>query len=195
MKTIPLTQNRTTLVDNGDYEWLKQWKWRAQKAGHRCYAVRQFRIPKSKVRIYVAMHREIMRAPEGMTVDHINGNALDNRKCNMRLCILSENLRNQRPCVNKKVKYKGVSINSNCKNPYTASIYVNERLIHLGVYPTTEDAAKVYDLAALKYFGEFALTNEMLGLLPIIKLGQERPMAELNEIHDDKHEDKHEDKT
>lgn len=165
-KTIPLTQGKVAIVDAEDYNFLNLWKWRAQKGGRTYYAVRQFRIPNSNIRIYVSMHREIMKAPEGIIVDHINCDALDNRKSNMRLCIHSENLRSQRPHINKEVKYKGVSVHNNGKNPYAASIYVDGRQVYLGLYPTPEKAATIYDLAALKYFGEFALTNEMLGLLP-----------------------------
>lgn len=165
MKTIPLTQGKIALVDDVDYEFLTQWKWLAIKVRYNYYAVRSVYISYSK-RCHIRMHRIIVKAPDRMQVDHINCNGLDNRKSNLRLCTNAENQRHQRLNRKNTSGYKGVSYRKgNQQKPYDAKIRLNNKGIHVGCYYTGRAAGKAYDDAALKYFGQFALTNEMLGLL------------------------------
>jgi hypothetical protein len=80
---IPLTQGKYAIVDPDDYRWLSKYKWYA--AGRRegsYYAVRTVKTKKgSKRRLH--MHRQILRVPDDMFVDHIDRNSLDNRKANL----------------------------------------------------------------------------------------------------------------
>jgi len=164
MKKIPLTQGQVARVDDADYEWLKQYKWCAHKIGHTFYAERGITISPYKQKM-IRMHRVILDAPDGTQVDHKNTDGLDNRRSNLRFCTHSENCRNQR--INRKNKsgFKGVSFSKrNAQNPWLVLIQVNSKRIHVGYYQTAEMAAAAYDLAALKHYGEFALTNKMLGL-------------------------------
>lgn len=157
MRQIQLTQGKVTLVDDTEYGFLNRYKWCANKIGCTYYAVR------GKDHIY--MHRIILKAPSRVEVDHVNSDTLDNRRMNLRLCNSCENNRHRRlSCINK-TGFKGVSrTTKNPKNPYVAYISVDNRNINLGYYHTAEQAAKSYDSAALKHFGRFALTNEMMGL-------------------------------
>lgn len=84
MKMIPLTQGQFALVDDEDYDWLMQWKWNADKIGKRYYAFRGRTIHGKHITI--SMHRAILGLQPGdkREVDHINGNGLDNRRCNIR---------------------------------------------------------------------------------------------------------------
>ena len=84
MKEIPLTQGAVAYVDDEDYERInaKNWSINPQGAG---YAVRKGVRNLGEPRT-VEMHREILSAPRGTIIDHINGNSLDNRKCNLRFC-------------------------------------------------------------------------------------------------------------
>jgi len=160
VKTIPLTQGQVALVDDADYEYLNRFKWYANKICRTYYAVRNVRRGK------ILMHRAILDAPDGLEVDHINGDGLDNRRLNIRLCSHSENDRSQRLHHRNKTGFKGVFFyKNNSKNPYGVQIALNRKTIRLGYYPTAKAAARAYDAAALKHHGEFALTNEMLGLL------------------------------
>jgi hypothetical protein len=101
------------------------------------------------------LHRFIMDCPDDMVVDHINHNTLDNRKCNLRVCTQSENLRNQ---IGTNKYYKGVYKSGNMFN---ARIKLNGKNVNLGLFDSEVDAAKAYNQAALEYHGEFALLNEV----------------------------------
>lgn len=159
-KTIPLTRGFVTLVDEADYEWLSKWKWCYSATGTG-YAARAVKIPKTRKNIHISMHRLIMNAPKGMQVDHINGNTLDNRRCNLRLCT------NQQNCMNQYGKnkfrkysseYKGVCWNKR-NNRWESNIFVDGKLLHLGTFKSEISAARTYNDAATKYFKEFARLN------------------------------------
>jgi len=94
------------------------------------------------------------RIPAGASIDHINGCPTDNRLENLRLCTAKENARNSKTPKSSSTKLKGVSAYSNGK--YRASIVIDRKQMHLGVFDKKEDASRAYILAAKKYFGEFA---------------------------------------
>lgn len=165
MKKIPLSQGKVALVDDADYKSLRQHRWYANKIRHIYYVQRNIQVSNSK-RQPIFMHRVILNAPDGVEIDHINGNGLDNRRSNLRLCTCGENSRHQRLRLNNTTGFKGVTIAKQMpRNPYQAQIMINNKQIYLGCHQTAEAAAKVYDAAALQHHGEFALTNKMLGLL------------------------------
>ena len=155
MKKIPLTQGKFTLVDDEDFERASNYKWFRDRATYTSYATRNIgtRPNKSKQR----MHRLIMQAKKGQQIDHINGNGLDNRRCNLRFCTNSQNQMNARP-MGGSSKYKGVSWNKKGNKWYSA-IRFNYKQIHLGVFVSETLAAKAYDSKAKELFGEFAYLN------------------------------------
>lgn len=91
-------------------------------------------------------------------VDHINGNHLDNRRCNLRIATVSENSRNARIRCDNSSGFKGVSYNRR-KSKYRSYINSDGRQFHIGYFDNPEDAARVYDTAARFLFGEFACVN------------------------------------
>jgi len=95
------------------------------------------------------------------TVDHINGNKLDNRTCNLRSCTLSENSRNKSVNSLGKIysKHKGVTSSYYATKPFRASLFFEGKRISLGFFKTEKEAAIAYNQAASKYFGEFARLN------------------------------------
>ena len=106
----------------------------------------------------VRMHRLILGVTNpSIFVDHINGNTLDNRKCNLRLCSNAQNLHNRGANKNNPTKLKGVTIFE--KNYYRARITAFGKAIHLGLYKDPMAAAQAYNEAAIKYHGEFAKLN------------------------------------
>ena len=93
-------------------------------------------------------------------VDHRNGNKLDNRKSNLRICSRSENQMNRGKQKNNTSGFKGVSqIKMNQK--WVAYIKVNYKRIYIGCFLKKVDAARAYNMAALKYHGEFGLLNKV----------------------------------
>lgn len=99
----------------------------------------------------IELHRFIMNAPKGKYVDHINHNTLDNRKCNLRVCSNSDNVRNGKPRVNNTTGYNGVHYRKD-RNRYVATIKVNYKSINLGSFIKLEDAVKARKDAEEKYF-------------------------------------------
>jgi hypothetical protein len=159
MKEIELTQGKVALVDDEDYEYLSQWNWHTSKGNTTYYAKRNHYISENPpVQRPKLMHREIFerRGVElnGLGVDHISGNGLDNRWENLRPATDRDNARNRRRqagCISKGVYlWEG-----RC---WRAQIHTDKQ-IHLGYYRTREEAEAAYDAAATEYFGEFAKTN------------------------------------
>lgn len=116
----------------------------------------------------VFLHRLLLSPSRGQVVDHVSGDGLDNRRCNLRLCEQMRNLQNRKIARHNKSGFKGVYLDSrrdSSRKPWRAEISANRQRINLGAYATPEDAAKVYDLAAVIYHREFARTNKSMGLL------------------------------
>ena len=157
-RIINLTKNMVTIVDEEDYEWLNQYKWCIGKgSGNKCYAVRRNKnLKPNKVR----MHREIMNLQHAnnLEVDHINGDTLDNRKSNLRICTHKDNTRNKKIQSNNTSGFNGVSFTGR-ENKWRSYIVIDQKQKSLGYFNSKEEAAKAYNEAAKKYFGEFAKLN------------------------------------
>lgn len=176
MKEIQLTQSKVALVDDEDFEFLNQYKWSAHKEHNIYYAVRcvtiqsynKMKNQKWKGKI-IRMHRLIMESSlvkplkiKG-DIDHKNGNGLDNRKTNLRLCTGSQNNANSSKQENyggRKTTsiYKGVYWKKDCKK-WCAKIMFNRKSIHLGCFSNEICAAKAYDKQSKELSGEFARLN------------------------------------
>lgn len=150
VKEILLTQNMVALVDDEDYEYLMQWKWSAVRIGKRVYACRAHR--------YRYMHRLINKTPAGLQTDHINGNGLDNRKCNLRTVTKAQNMMNQEHGRGKYSKYKGVCYCPERKK-WQAGISINGKRKALGRFDSEIDAAMAYNVAAKERYGEYFHPN------------------------------------
>lgn len=154
IKLIPLSQGKFATIDADDYELVKNLKWHTSSG----YAMHNKWDKKTKKPLHVLMHRLITNCPDGMQVDHINGDKLDNRKGNLRLCTLGQN-NAYRPKSNHKPlssKYKGVY---SSYGKWRAQIRASNKLIYLGTFETELDAARAYNEAAIANHGEFAWVN------------------------------------
>ncbi len=157
MKLIELGKGKKVAVDERDYEWLRRYRWVARKRHRDWYAER-----KGKKGKRVSMAREIMGFPEGKIVDHKSGVTLDNRRKNLRIATQANNQHNQRRLrVDNTSGYKGVTF-FKPHEKWNAQIYVNMKRVSLGYFKTKEAAARAYDAAAVRYFGEFAAPNTVL---------------------------------
>lgn len=112
---------------------------------------------------FISLSRLIMDAPNNKMVDHINGNTLDNRKENLRLCSNQQNQCNRKKQIKAtSSKYKGVVYTGKYKTKrWQSSIKHNGIMQFLGMYETEELAALAYNNAAKTKFGEFAYLNEV----------------------------------
>ena len=155
MKEIKLTQGKTAIVDDEDYEILSKSKWYAGYDGNNFYAKRSGFSVDGK-RTIIRMHRVIMSSSYGIEVDHRNGNTLDNRKENLRHCVCAENVKNRKfSQKNNKIGIKGVYWRSDIKK-FRTEIQVDGKQIYLGYFDVLGDADSAYRIAEEKYFGEFA---------------------------------------
>lgn len=137
----PTHGSHYVLVDKEDLKLFNKRKLYLHKIGQFLYV----RLNPTKI----GLHRLIMGNPKNMVIDHINRNPLDNRKENLRICTIQENLRNQkRP--NNKTGFNGVSVAYNGK--YSAQIKINYKKIHLGIYKTLEEAINARKEAEKRFF-------------------------------------------
>jgi hypothetical protein len=158
-RRIPLSQGKYAIVDPEDYDRLSRHKWYTCNRDHTYYAIRGQWSPKLKKRLTIAMHREVIDVPDDLYVDHINHHGWDNRKANLRPATAADNARNARyPKINTTSKYRGVWYNKK-KKRWRAVIGLNNTRKVIGNFRDEIDAAKAYDKAAKKYYGEFAILN------------------------------------
>lgn len=134
------------LIVDADFVFRRNRRWRVHTDGY---------VRDSKT---VALHREIMKPPAGMVIDHINGNPLDNRRENLRICEHRQNLWNGRPHRDGSSKYRGVCWSKD-KRKWRAQIQGKP----LGFFASEDDAAKAYNAAAVVKFGEFVRLNMVPG--------------------------------
>lgn len=163
MIEIKVTKTVTTLVDEQDAD-LTEVGWSANL--NRTYSTPQYVIAiklKNKLGIKgrPSMHRIILsrmlsrELNSKELVDHINGNTLDNRRCNLRLATVKENTRNQQISKKNTSGYKGVGWSKRDRR-WVARITVDGKAVYLGSFDRPEDAHSAYCEAAKKYHGEFA---------------------------------------
>ncbi len=152
MKKILLPQGKYAIVDDEDFERVNQFKWHL--AVKSTYAATWIKRKK------ILLHIFIMNPPIGMEVDHKNGDTLDNRKKNLRICTKKQNVTNQDIHKNNTSGYKGVSLYK-LTNKWRAYICPNGKFISLGHFEDKRSAAKAYNKAAIKYFGEYAFLNQI----------------------------------
>lgn len=160
MKKIRLNgkyKDHICLIDDLDFDKVKNRVWHGQrrKKGETVYALDGHRN---------LMHQVLLGKKDGLTIDHINGNGLDNRRKNLRFCTQKQNSRNNRRRKNFfSSKYKGVykKTYKSGKMSWVASITVDNKHIYLGTFENEEHAGYAYNLGAKKYFKEYASLNKL----------------------------------
>ena len=158
-RRIYLSDGEWTILDQQDYCRCREFKWFIKGNGSKVYALRSFKIGPKKTKM-AAMHREIMNAPKGKIVDHKNGDSLDNRRANLRFATQSQNLANAiRDKSKASSRFTGVYLNKAREKKWHVGIRYQGKKVFLGRFDNEIDAAKAYDEAAKKYYGEFARLN------------------------------------
>lgn len=147
---VTLSRGQVALVDYEDAERVLAIKWHAvpRRFTHGFYA----RTAKG-----LMLHHFILGRVAGKMIDHINGDSLDNRRCNLRHADAADNARNcSRPMPHG---YRGILFRAGMPKPWRARICVNYKKVDLGHFSSAIEAAKAYDAAARKHFGAFATLN------------------------------------
>ena len=145
-----MTRGKVATVDDGDFENLNKFKWYPDSGG--------YPITKDPIR----MHRLILKLEKGQKyVDHINGNKLDNRRENLRICTNRQNMMNSNRHADGASGHKGVSF---VKHPAKRNKRWVAQIKFLGkhrtkYYLTKEEAIVGYNEMAKNFFGEFAKLN------------------------------------
>lgn len=160
-REIPLTKGFVALVDISDYEILSQWKWHAANSKNKpnFYASRKIwigRINGVKKMTNVSMHRFILGLADSdkRFGDHINGNTLDNRRCNLRIATPSENNMNSVLRKDNVSGCRGVFWNK-LNRKWRARIAVYGKNIEIGSFESKEEAIAARKKVEIEYFGEF----------------------------------------
>lgn len=137
----------TAIIDDSDYGCVSKYRWSVKiggtgiKYGHR--------VDKNNKSIY--LHRYIMKAKKGQTVDHINRNGLDNRKANLRFCTTAENIMNSKMFKHNTSGYKGVTWDK-FRNKWASQIQFSQKHIYLGRHESLEDAVRSRKQAEKQFF-------------------------------------------
>lgn len=150
---IPLKNGGTAIVDIEDAPLAMQCVWYANR--DRGGVVRGVFAGGFGRRVKAMLSRAIMAPGAGLVVDHINGDPLDNRRCNLRVCTQKQNIWNRKKPKSNTSGFKGARLDKKT-GKWIAYIAKNGRRWHLGTFRTPERAHRAYVAAAKVLHGEFA---------------------------------------
>lgn len=164
MRTFELASGESVFIDDADYAWAVQYKWHALRYKHLIYASRSITVcghGNNRKRKTLLLHRELFGSPEGIEIDHRDGNGLNSTRHNLRIATRLQNARNQRKSRGIS-RFKGVTFNrSLTKWQAQLCCRLNGKLHnhYLGVFTDEISAAKAYNKAAQKAHQDFANLN------------------------------------
>lgn len=155
---IPLTRGYEAVIDVDDLPLVEGRNWGATAERDRIYAKTTVTVSVGRQRI-ISLHRLIANVDDPLIeVDHRDGDGLNNRRANLRVCDRSRNSWNRGLESTSTTGFKGVSYVKS-DNRYEAKIRFHVRRLYLGRFATAEQAAAAYDIAAELAFGDFAKLN------------------------------------
>lgn len=160
MKLIPVYNHQPALVDDEDFERVSKFTWRFNKKTG--YIITNLKRRINGSRPSLLLHRLVLNAPKGIECDHRNRDKFDNQKSNLRLTAHAGNMQNRAKNNAKCLsKFKGVTFATGRRlsKPWKAGITIGSKWKHLCYCFTEHEAAAVYNDAAKKHFGEYALLN------------------------------------
>lgn len=133
-KLLALNRGLFALVDDSDFDILRQYRWFVHR-----YVYRTERVDGRNKNI--SLHRAVLNAPHDLEVDHINFDRLDNRRINLRLATHSQNQQNRtRVTQTSKTGVRGVEFRPQSSRPYRACVWLSGKRCTLGNFSTLEEA-------------------------------------------------------
>ncbi len=151
-----LGYGRFCLLDFEDYEIQKGFRWHYQR---RKYAARLQHVSQEMCDRLIYLHREIFQPEDGVTVDHINRNRLDNRRSNLRSATRRQQAGNAKKRIDGVTSgFRGVCFDAS-RGKFMAQGRTNGKFVYLGRYDAESEAALAYNRWASDYYGEFANLN------------------------------------
>ena len=150
---IPLTMGKVAVVDRCDIGLVENHTWTCAKRGDLFYAYRQEWLGNGKMKS-ILMHRVILGVPDGILVDHIDRDGLNNRRSNIRPCTHGQNMMNRKMPKHNTSGYKGVKLAKSGR--WTASIQSKGVMYHLGTFDGPEEAHDEYVRASKKLHVDFS---------------------------------------
>ncbi len=150
---LPLTRGFIAVLDAADAHLVAPYRWRCITSDGHNYAARTAGPRRRNEIVY--LHRVLMEAPDGVTVDHRDNDGLNNRRKNLRLATTSQNGMNSRMQRNNSTGFKGVSLVRR-SGKFSAIIIANRKTYNLGTFSTAQEAHAAYRGAAKVLHGKFA---------------------------------------
>lgn len=145
---IPTQRDGVFILFDKDFKHVDDRLWSVDSMGYGA---------SRKVRAHILV---MGKQKKGFDIDHKNGDKLDNRRSNLRVCTHAQNMLNQGVNGNSKVGYKGVWLDKQSKSKrYVAMFMINGKRTSLGRYYKPEEAARAVDEAAKIHHGEYAYLN------------------------------------
>src|ERR1700677_203384 len=150
MQQIKLTQGKIAVLDDDDYERLRNFKWfyRGERNGNLGYAVRHGKKPIDPTGT-VYLHREVMKPEPGLEVIFLNHDRLDCRKANLRAVTVEVSRQHHRMRKDCKTGAKGVIYNGDT-NTWSGYLYRSGSTLHVGTFRTKEQAEQAYQDALIR---------------------------------------------
>ena len=149
---VPLTKGYEAVIDASDVPIVEKNNWHAMVSPRSVYAAKN--SCRGGKRVMVIMHRLLIQAPDKLEVDHIDGDGLNNSRCNLRLATKAQNAHNSRTPINNTSGYKGVWWNKR-DNVFLCRIGVNGKYKHLGSFRCATSAHLAYRKASAELHGAF----------------------------------------
>lgn len=155
-----LIDGKTVFIDDEDAIYLGNRTWRITKtrlpylSATTSDYIGVINGKRKTHKRYIFFHRLATKCISGMCVDHINGNTLDNRKCNLRVCTNKQNHMNTSIPIHNTSGYKGVSYDKE-RNNWQAYISINNKKVFIGRYKTPKEAHDAYCEYGLNARGEY----------------------------------------
>ncbi|HEV3223889.1 MAG TPA: HNH endonuclease [Puia sp.] len=154
---IPLTKGKFAIIDFEDLEFVMRYKWHLGSRIRSQYAIKV--LGKGDGKKYLRMHNYIMNCPNGKVVDHIDGDGLNNKKANLRICDDGQNKCNRKKSSTTKNRFKGAIFRER-NNRWICQITHKKKRYYVGEFKTEIEAAQAYNKKAKELFGDFSNLND-----------------------------------